>query len=336
MDLEMRHLRAIRTIAEAGSLTRAAATLGLAQPALSAQLKRIESALGGRLFERGRYGVRTTALGDFVLDRARILLPAVGQLQREAVRLTQDGERAPDFRLGGTHGPLLGAVVDRLADAHPGVQVTTRIAWSDREIAASVADGRLNFALIGTCGESTPPEPDRLVWRQFAVDPIFVMLSDHHPLAARPEVDLAELAEEAWAVVPGDGCFGECFTAACARAGFRPGPLYETDIASCVYLAQVGRAVGLCRATLPTPPGMVTRPLAGTPLMWRHLIGWDPYGPGVGVASEVVAHAHTAHTEAAARSESYAAWLATRGASLWGPASDVEPAGSLPGDRSLA
>lgn len=331
----MRHLRAIRTIAEAGSLTRAAATLGLAQPALSAQLKRIESALGGRLFERGRYGVRTTALGDFVLERARILLPAVGQLQREAVRLTQDGEQAPSFRLGGTHGPLLGAIVDRLAAAYPGVQVTTRISWSDREIAASVADGRLTYALSGTCGESTPPQPERLAWRQFAVDPIFVMLSAEHPLATRPEVDLADLADEAWAVVPGDGCFGECFTAACARAGFRPGPLYETDIASCVYLAQVGRAVGLCRATLPTPPGMVTRGLVGTPLTWRHLIGWDPYGPAAQAAPDVVAHAYAAHTDAVARSESYTAWLAAHGTDVWCPAPEVRSATPLPCGRSL-
>ncbi|MFI2032742.1 LysR family transcriptional regulator [Streptomyces buecherae] len=336
MDLEMRHLRAIRTIAEAGSLTRAAAVLGLAQPALSAQLKRIEATLGGRLFERGRYGVRTTALGDFVLDRARILLPAVGQLQREAVRLTQDGEQAPAFRLGGTHGPLLGAMVDRLSAAHPGAPVTTRISWSDREIAASVADGRLNFAVIGACGQSTPPEPDRLAWRQFAVDPIFVMLSTDHPLAARSEVELADLADEAWAVVPGDGCFGECFNAACARAGFRPRRLYETDIASCVYLAEVGRAAGLCRATLPTPPGLVTRALAGTPLMWRHLIGWDPYGPAADVASDVVEHAYAAHADAATRSESYAAWLAAHDAEVRNPAPNPRRAPSRPGERSLA
>ncbi|GGX78164.1 hypothetical protein GCM10010510_23850 [Streptomyces anandii JCM 4720] len=53
MELELRHLRTVRTIAEAGSLTKAASLLGLAQPALSAQLRRIEGALGGALFERG-------------------------------------------------------------------------------------------------------------------------------------------------------------------------------------------------------------------------------------------------------------------------------------------
>jgi len=44
MELELRHLRVICAVAEAGSVTTAAATLGLAQPALTAQLRRIEPA----------------------------------------------------------------------------------------------------------------------------------------------------------------------------------------------------------------------------------------------------------------------------------------------------
>ncbi len=53
----MRHLRVVATIAETGSLTKAAAALRLSQPGLSAQLRRIEQLLGGRLFDRGSNGV---------------------------------------------------------------------------------------------------------------------------------------------------------------------------------------------------------------------------------------------------------------------------------------
>ena len=77
MDIELRHLRIVCAIAEAGSVTKAAAALGLAQPALATQLKRIERSLGGALFERDRLGARPTALGDLVLARARVLLPAL-------------------------------------------------------------------------------------------------------------------------------------------------------------------------------------------------------------------------------------------------------------------
>ncbi|MGA4851460.1 LysR family transcriptional regulator [Streptomyces sp. G5(2025)] len=310
MDLELRHLKTIRAIADAGSLTKAATVLGLAQPALSAQLKRIERALGGELFERGRHGVRATALGEFVLARARVVLPAVSGLREEARRFARAWEGGRGFRLGGTHGPLLGALVDRLATAHPGVPVSTHISWSEREIAALTAAGNLDFALVGTCGPSAPPESEVLVWREVGRDPVFVMLPTGHPLAGHQEIELGRFAGEAWTDVPGDGCFADCFTAACARAGFTPSRVYETDVASCVHLVQVGRAVGLCRATFPPTPGLVTRALAGTPLYWRHVLGWHPAAPAHDTAAAVFAQARTAHAEAAARSESYTAWLA--------------------------
>ncbi|MEU1019828.1 LysR family transcriptional regulator [Streptomyces sp. NPDC005900] len=310
MDLELRHLKTIRAIADAGSLTKAATALGLAQPALSAQLKRIERALGGTLFERGRHGVRATALGEFVLARARVVLPAVSGLREEAQRLARAWEGGAGFRLGGTHGPLLGALVDRLAAAHPGAALSTHTSWSEREIAARAVAGRLDFALVGTCGAAAPPQSELLRWREVGRDPVFVMLPTGHPLAGRPEVELAQLAGEAWTDVPGDGCFGDCFTAACARAGFTPSRVYETDVASCVHLVQVGRAVGLCRATFPPTPGLVTRALAGTPLYWRHVLGWHPAGPAHDRAAGVFAEARAAHGEAVARSDSYAAWLA--------------------------
>ncbi|HCA84807.1 MAG TPA: LysR family transcriptional regulator [Streptomyces sp.] len=312
MDLELRHLRTVLAIAEAGSLTKAAAGLGLAQPALSTQLKRIERTLGGPLFERDRHGARPTPLGELVLSRARVLLPAVQGLQEEAVRFANGGADLPRFRLGGTHGPLLGGLVDRLAAAQPTGAVTTYTSWSMQEITGMVADGRLDYALIGVCGDGQAPDADRMAWYIVGTDPVFVLLPEDHPLAARPEpeLELAELAGECWTNVPGEGCFADCFTAACARAGFTPRSIYETDVASSVHLVQVGRAVGLCRATFPPTPGLVTRPLAGAPLSWRHLFGWYPGSPAAPGAAAVVAHARAAHAEATRRSETYTGWLA--------------------------
>ncbi|MFE1951621.1 LysR substrate-binding domain-containing protein [Streptomyces sp. NPDC059524] len=295
MELELRHLKTIRTIADAGSLTRAATTLGLAQPALSAQLRRIERALGGALFERGRYGVRATALGELVLERTRVVLPAVAELQREASRFARARQEPERLRLGGTHGPLLGALLERLTDIAPGAAVTTSASWSERELAGQLADGRLDFALSGTCGSATPPGPEQLVWREIAVDPVLVMLADDHPLAGSGEIDLAALADQEWACVPGDGCFADCFTAACARAGFSPRRMYETDTASCVHLVRVGRTVGLCRASFPATPGISLRPVTGTPLVWRHLLGWHATAQRPDLAAQVLDQARSAH-----------------------------------------
>ncbi|MFJ2415779.1 LysR family transcriptional regulator [Streptomyces brevispora] len=311
MELELRHLRTVRAIADAGSLTKAAAAVGLAQPALSAQLRRIEKALGGPLFDRDHTGARPTPLGELVLERARVVLPAVSELQEEAVRFANARGAMDRFRLGGTHGPLLGGLVDRLATAHPAAPVSTYTSWSVTELASQLVDGRLDFVLIGACGESSPPAADRLEWQVIGIDPVFVMLPENHPLAGQPELELSSLADECWADVPGDGCFADCFVGACARAGFSPASVYETDTSSVVHLVQVGRAVGLCRATFPPTPGVVTRPITGSPLSWRHLLGWHPRSAAASAAAAAVSgHTRAAYAQAVEHSDSCKRWLA--------------------------
>ncbi|WP_151771782.1 LysR family transcriptional regulator [Streptomyces abyssomicinicus] len=301
MELELRHLRVIREIADAGSLTRAATALGLSQPTLSAQLKRIERTLGGVLFERGRLGVRATPLGELVLARTRVVLPAVEELRQEAALFARTRSGLRRFRLGGTHGPLLGGLLARLPDAASGVPVSTLTTWSERELATQVSDGRIDFALVGVCGSAHPPAAPQVSWREIAVDAVHVMLPVTHPLVGRAEIDLAELAGEDWGAVPGDGCFADCFSAACTRAGFTPRSLYETDTSSVVHLVQVGRALGLARATFPPTPGIVTRPLARTPLTWRHLLGWQDAAQPAPAVDLVFTQARAAHADALER-----------------------------------
>ncbi|MEU6997401.1 LysR family transcriptional regulator [Nonomuraea sp. NPDC046570] len=301
MDLELRHLKIVRAVAESGSVTKAATRLGVAQPALTAQLKRIERVLGGTLFERDRTGARPTPLGELVLSRARVLLPAAQELQAEARRFANT--HASGFRIGATNGPILGGLVDRLATDRP---VTTFTSWSATELATMAAHGRLDYVLVGACGDGGPVV-DTIDWVTVSADPVFVLLGQEHPLAAEKELDLAELADEQWAVTPGDGCFADCFAAACARAGFTPRTMYETDVATCTHLARVGRAVVLCQATHQGADGLVMVPLTGAPLRWRQLLGRHPSAPA---APWVAACAKDAHADAVRRSPVYRDWLA--------------------------
>ncbi|WP_018349461.1 LysR family transcriptional regulator [Longispora albida] len=314
MHLELRHLRVICTIAETGSVTKAASVLGLAQAALTAQLHRIEGSLGGQLFERDRRGARPTALGELVLARARVLLPAVQDLRADAARLAS-AETLIRYRIGAVNGPILGGLVHRLAAEQPEAGITTHPAWSAAELAGLVATGRLDFALIGVCGDAGPPAGKgspgaQLEWRAIAADPVFVLLPDHHPLAGQPEVALAALAGEHWAATPGDGCFSDCFAAACVRAGFAPKPMYEADLGGVIDLVRAGEAVALCQPTFRQVPGLAAYPLSGNPLRWRHLLGWLPGSPAAGFAGRLARHAVAAYDEAAGRSARYREWLA--------------------------
>lgn len=308
MDLEIRHLKVVCAIADTGSVTKAAALLGLAQPALTAQLQRIERRLGGPLFDRDRRGARPTALGELVLARARVLLGAMKGLQDEAARLA-GGTGLPGYRFGSVNSPILGGVVHRLAAERPAAPVSTYGSWSAEELARMVLGGRLDFVLCGTCGGSTPSAEPGMVWRAVSVDPVFVMLPEPHPLAARAEVDLADLATEQWAVARGDGCFGDCFVGACVRAGFTPRTIYESDSRGCLELVACGEAIGLCQAATRPVAGLTARPLAGAPLQWRLMLGWYADGPAAAVADLVFRHAVAAYGELLARNGPYAAWL---------------------------
>ncbi|MFI6597170.1 LysR family transcriptional regulator [Nonomuraea sp. NPDC050536] len=300
MDLELRHLRIVRAVADAGSVSKAASLLGLAQPALTAQLKRIERVLGGTLFERDRHGARPTPLGELVLARARVLLPAAQELQEEAVRFAHAS--SPGFRIGATNGPVLGGLVDRLAAERT---VSTFTSWSAHELTTMVEFGRLDYVLTGACGDMGTPS-GTLIWESISLDPVFVLLGADHPLAGEKELELADLAAEQWAVTPGDGCFADCFAMACARAGFTPGTIYETDVPTCTHLAQVGRAVVLCQATHQAAPGLVMAPLTGAPLRWRQLLGRHPTAPD---AAWVVSQAKDAHADSIRRCPVYHDWL---------------------------
>ncbi|GLZ41065.1 LysR family transcriptional regulator [Actinokineospora sp. NBRC 105648] len=313
MELELRHFKIICAVAEAGSITKAASTLGLAQPALTAQLHRIERALGGPLFERDRKGARPTPLGELVLSRAKLLLPAVSGLREEAARFANNaalpGDTPSRLRLGSATGPVLGGLVHQLNAAYPDLHVTTHVSWSSEELAAMVADGRVDYTLAGVCGDAPPPSQPGLIWRTVATDPVFVLLSTQHPLAGRDAVDLSDLAGVQWGATPGDGCFADCFAAACARAGFTPRTLYETDVVSCIDLVESGDAVVLCQPMFRQMPGVIAVPIAGNPLRWRNLIGWHPDGATAAFSDQLVKLASTAYSDVIARSPRYSAFL---------------------------
>lgn len=310
MDIELRHLRAICAIAETGSVTKAATVLGLAQPALTAQLQRIEKALGGPLFERDRRGARPTALGELVLARARVLLPAVQGLQDEAARIAGTTDTINRYRIGAVHGPILGGLVHRLTAEHPDAHLSTFHSFSADELAEMTVTGRLDFAIVGVCGNANQYAGNGMVWQPICLDAVFLLLPERHPLAGAAEVPLAAMADAQWTMVPGDGCFGECFQTACGRAGFTPQHVFENDVESCLHLIEAGVAVGLCQGPFRDMPGLTKVPITDSPLRWRQLLGWRPDGPAAGLAPIVHRHAAAAYLDTVARSPGYARWLA--------------------------
>ncbi|MEV7418305.1 LysR family transcriptional regulator [Streptomyces sp. NPDC089919] len=274
MQLELRHLEAVCRIAEAGSLGRAAARLGVSQPALSAQLRRIERVAGGELFVRGRRGVEPTALGQFVLTKARRVLSEMDDLAA--------GARAADpgtpLRLGCILLVLLDGLWEQIDQAVAGREITVDLEDSVTALTRLLGSGRYDVILYGEVNDHEVPLPEGVSARTLiSREPFCVRLSERHPLAAAERIELAQLAGESWMTLVEDDDGGpEALVAACAEAGFTPTLRYRiTDRKMHYDLIAAGRAVSVSQPTAPAVPGTVMRPLVGDPVTGRIRLAWN-------------------------------------------------------------
>ncbi|MEU5992446.1 LysR family transcriptional regulator [Spirillospora sp. NPDC047418] len=306
MQLELRHLRALCAIADAGSLSRAATVVGVSQPALTAQLQRIEAALGGQVFRRDRLGVSPTPFGLFVLSRARSALVTVDEL----LLGTAAEPDTAQVRIGGYANTVLNGLLRELFEI-PGMRVTVHTEYSPRLLLDLLASRRLDLAtLIDYPGNELPAVPS-VSTMVITTEPIFIALPETHPLAAAKEVALADLADADWLVSPPDGSgWPEVFYSTCQEEGFTPRVLHTTSDREMIRtLVRKSGAVVPCQATLREDPDLAVRPLAGSPLIMRHLLAWRDGGPLADRAAELAAAARTVYLEAATDNPTYQAWL---------------------------
>ncbi|MEV4832984.1 LysR family transcriptional regulator [Nonomuraea sp. NPDC049486] len=272
MDLDLRHLRMVCAIADTGSVTRAAARLGLSQPAMTNQLRKVEAIVGGELFVRSHAGVEPTPLGRQVVARARIVLSELDSLFGD---LRDAGETA-GLQLGCIHLACVAGVVDRVAEELPGRPISLRIEPSAVLLAEGLAHGRLDAALMGMIEGFDVPMTAPVVTRTLIPrHPIFVALSAGHRLAGQAEIDLAHLRGERWISPPGaeDGSLA-ALRASCRAAGFEPDVRYDAPSGAGRPLVAAGHGVRLVDPTWPAAEGTVVRPLAGEPQVARLVVAW--------------------------------------------------------------
>jgi DNA-binding transcriptional LysR family regulator len=144
--MELYQLRSFAAVAEAGHLTRAAERLHVSQPALSAQIRALEEALGVTLFERGSAGMTLTAAGRQILPAAREVLSRAAALRGLAQSI--GGDVAGRVRVATLADPeilRLGAVLNAARDRHPLLEIELHHEVSG-EAFAKVRDGELDAA----------------------------------------------------------------------------------------------------------------------------------------------------------------------------------------------
>ncbi|GIJ45260.1 LysR family transcriptional regulator [Virgisporangium aliadipatigenens] len=248
-DVETRELRYFVAVAEELHFGRAADRLGIAQPALSRTVLRLERRLGVSLLERTSRSARLTVAGEVLLGEARIVLDAVGAATRRTRRAgAARGRLVLVLKPGGDAGLLPRILADYGADPDA---LEVELLFSIGERAAMIRDGRADVGLLHH------PQNDLsgLDAEQLHTEERVVALAEDHPLAAKDVLYLADLAGEPQPHWP------EAAPGTAAN-----GPLVQ-DVGQLLQLVAVGRAVALVTESAARRPfqGVVYRPVPDAP-----------------------------------------------------------------------
>jgi DNA-binding transcriptional LysR family regulator len=266
---ETRELRYFVTVAEELHFGRAAERLGMAQPPLSRAIRQLERRMGVTLFERTSRAVRLTPAGEVLLSEGRHVLDAMAAATRRTQRAGQDEPRLV-LAMKPSGGDLTARILAEF-EAQPEA-VPVDIVFSVGARAAMVRDGRADVALLhrpqnDVTGLDTE---DLRTLRQV------VVLAEHHPLATRTAVPLADLTGEPLARWP----------EAVHSGG--TGPLVE-DVSQLLQLISLNRTIALlpwCSTTSRLPPGLVWRPVPDAPTT-TVVVAWNRHSTSRTVAAFV-------------------------------------------------
>jgi DNA-binding transcriptional LysR family regulator len=243
-ELETRELEYFIAVAEELHFGRAAASLLIAQPALSKAIRRLESRLGVQLFERSPRGVSLTPAGKALLDDGRLALSAVSTAARSARKAgTTDAPLRLVMKPGGD-ADLLPGILAAYAEqpGHCHVEILFG-GVSDR--VGFLRDGRADVALLYT------PLDDLTGFNSVTLltEQRYAVLPRGHRLASQPRVRMADLDDEIqprWHGMDGPGTGPEV-----------------ADMAQLTHLIAAGRTIAVLplSSTGPKHPGLAYVPI---------------------------------------------------------------------------
>ena len=221
--MELRQLRAFVQVANAGTFTRAAEELHLAQSAVSQAVGRLEAELGFELLRRTRSGVELTEAGRVVLERAREVVAGADAVRSDlaALRGLLEGTVALGTML--PPGPVdLPGLLARFHETHPGIGVHVR-EGSAPEIMALLRRDELDVAFTGLPADRLD---DGLAGEELLTEELLLIAPPGHDLA-RPS--LSELSGVPFIGYRRGSALRDTVDGALRAAGASPQIVFESD-----------------------------------------------------------------------------------------------------------
>lgn len=298
--MELRQLEYFAAVAEEASFTKAAAKVHIAQPGVSAQIRRLERELGEVLFDRSERTVRLTAAGAALLPHARAALGAVanGRLALDELVGLVRGRIAVGMVTSCSSVEFAGLLAGFRRD-HPGIEMSLSEDTSDH-LLDKILDGTLDLAWVGLAR----PCPDGVASQVVADEALVAAVGHSHPLANKSSVRLAELRDRPLISLPRGTGLRTCLDDACARIGFAPHVALEASALGLVaHLAERDLGIAILPESVAANspelhPLTVTRPA----LRSRIEVVWRADGGASPAARALVHHARAVLAEIAGQS----------------------------------
>ncbi len=296
--MELHQLEYFVAVAEEASFTRAANRVHVAQPGVSAQVRRLESELGQQLLDRSGRSVRLTEVGTAVLPFARAALSAVANARLAVAELA--GLVCGQVTVGMVSGcalPVLAELLAAFHDLYPGVSIALTEDNSDRLIEL-LREGRLDLALIGAAGATAPGVETAVI----VAEELVAAVHPGHPLAASGSVTVNALRDLPLVSLPRGTGVRAALDAACAQAGFTPRIVFEASALPMVaQLATRGLGVAILPASAATGVGPATAvgpagpatavPIISPSIRSRLELAWNSAPPASPAARALADHA---------------------------------------------
>src|SRR5918996_3550830 len=227
--LDVKRLRILREVAQRGSFSAAADELYLSQSAVSQQIATLEREVRMKLLDRTREGPKLTEAGRVLVSHADAAIARLEEAERELASIA--GLEGGELRLASfpsASATLLTEAVSIFHERHPNVRLSIADAEPEESL-PRLRGGELDLALSFDYA-TVPSTEDRDLERTLMLtESMYVALPEHHPLAERPIVPLAELADERWLCGSRPSSCGEVVFRACRDAGFEPKVGFESD-----------------------------------------------------------------------------------------------------------
>jgi DNA-binding transcriptional LysR family regulator len=258
---EFRHLISFVAVAEECHFGKASQRLHITQPALSAQIKQLESWLGAHLFRRTPHGAELTEAGrNFLLYARRIL-----HMRKHAMKATSRkvGESEWPLRFGYTpftNHDLIREAILGYREIVPEGNINSTSDCTARLI-DMLLDGRLDAAVV------TPPLPIRgLLEHRICEDKLLLCLRSDDPLALAERVPKEAVTERLCALFNRDfhPALYDQLIRRFKRAGMdiHPTEIYSAP-AEMQFIVKTRGCFGLVRDRIPLEPGLTARPISG-------------------------------------------------------------------------